>query len=132
VSWATAVRTGEWATRIEVERAAPRPLVLDVQEIAWFIAKTQRSIKTWRKIANASGTPTLVLTYEDHILSNNLQQLFSFLGLDPKPGIGFRTRKLSQPDYAHIHNADQINALLGNEATGYLFKPETGMRSMIS
>ena len=122
VSWAVAMRTDEWVQKRGEDRAQRRPLRLDLDELAWFVDKTARSVETWQRLAAASPTPALTLTYEEHVVPRTVGPLFDFLGLTQAEAPAFGTRKLAARRYDHVANAAEIDRALGSPETGYLFE----------
>jgi len=120
VSWAYAIKTDVWSRRGAATGPAPVH-ALDVDEVAWFVDKTARTVEHWRGLLDRSGARWLELVYEDHVEPLALEGLYDFLGVEWHGPLAFRTERLSRADYAHVANAREIDRALGDDATGRLF-----------
>lgn len=121
VSWAVAVQTDVWVRRRD-RHTDPPPLQLDLDDIEWFIDKTQRSLDDWKRVLDRSDVESMWLEFETAVEApDGVGPVLDFLGVDRDVELSFATKKLAAADYAHVANAYEIDRRLGNDDTGRLF-----------
>ncbi|MGF1477764.1 MAG: hypothetical protein ACFB6S_19630 [Geminicoccaceae bacterium] len=120
VSWAYAIKTDVWSLRNDAKNERPVH-ELDPNEIQWFIEKTTFQVNNWRRILCETGANWIELTYEDDIVTRNLERLYRFLGVAYQGPPAFKTQRLSTSRYQHVANAEDIERQLASSETGSLF-----------